>query len=92
MQTDSQDTGLVWIYVLVFIFTLVIVQFTILPVLNSYLVPALVSSTTDDAGFVEEKINNVMNIVRITMYLFYFVAFIYALLAIFKRERRDYYV
>jgi len=92
MEVDSQDTGLAWVFMLVFAFTLVIVHFIVYPVLNTYMVPALISSTTDTTGEVEGHIRNVMSILRTTSYLFFFSGFIYSLLAIFKRERRDYYV
>jgi hypothetical protein len=92
MEDYNQDTGLAWVYTLVFAFTLVIVHFVVYPVLNSYLVPALVSSTTDTSGVTEAKIRGVITILRITSYLFFFGGFVYSLLAIFKRERRDYYV
>lgn len=92
MNIDSQDTGLAWVFMLVFAFTLVIVHFVVYPVLNSYLVPSLVSASTDASGATEARIRNVIRILRITSYLFFFSGFIYSLLAIFKRERRDYYV
>lgn len=92
MNIDSQDTGLAWVFMLVFAFTLVIVHFIVYPVLNSYLVPSLVSASTDASGATEARIRNVIRILRITSYLFFFSGFIYSLLAIFKRERRDYYV
>ena len=92
MEFDSQDTGLAWVYMLVFAFTIVLVHFVVYPVLNSYMVPALVSSTTDTTGQTEAHIRNVINVLRITSYIFFFSGFIYSLLMIFRRERRDFYV
>jgi len=93
MEEDyNQDTGLAFVFMLVFAFTLVIVHFVVYPVLNTYLVPSLVSASTDLSGETEAKIRGVITILRITSYIFFFGGFIYSLLAIFKRERRDYYV
>lgn len=92
MNIDNQDTGLAWVFMLVFAFTLVIVHFIVYPILNSYMVPALISSSTDTSGMTEQKIRSVIGILRVTSYLFFFSGFIYSLLAIFRRERRDYYV
>lgn len=91
-QIDSQDTGLAWVFLIVFAFALIIVHFIIYPSINSKLIPALLAASTDTTGEVEHNIRNVMKILRITSYLFFFSGFVYALLAIFKRERRDYYV
>lgn len=92
MNIDNQDTGLAWVFMLVFAFTLVMVHFIVYPILNSYMVPALVDASTDASGMTEQKIRSVISILRNTSYLFFFSGFIYSLLAIFRRERRDYYV
>lgn len=92
MEFNNQDTGLAWVFMLVFAFTLVIVHFIVYPILNTYLVPSLIASSSDTSGMIEGKIRGVMGIMRTTSYLFFFTGFIYSLLAIFKRERRDYYV
>lgn len=95
VELKETETGLAWIYAIVFLFILGITHMVIFPSINSRVIPALEAGTTlTGAEFTEysNNIHRVMTYLRITTYILVFVTFIYMVLSVFRREQRDYYV
>lgn len=90
----DNDIGFVWIYALVVLFVLGIIELLILPAVETQFIPPMIASMNqtspgDVAAFIVQ-VNNVVGFIDKTMYVLMFVIVIYMIIMIFKKEEKLY--
>lgn len=88
--------GFIWIYVLIVMFAVGIIELLIMPAITFQLVPALeqtANSTLNatDAAAYTIKVQTTINFMHMAMYVVMFVIFVYAVVSVFKREESEIY-
>ena len=93
-MADNQNIGFVWLYCLVVIFVLGIIQLLILPALEAKLIPPMIATmdttTPGDVAAFTGQVAQVITFMDYTMYVIMFVVFVYGVISIFKREETYY--
>jgi len=92
----SSRTGFIWIYVLIVLFAVGIIEMVMMPAVEYQLVPSLqmtanmTLSPADAAGFASHVADTV-RFMHGAMYMVMFVLFVYAVVSVFKREETEMY-
>jgi ascorbate-specific PTS system EIIC-type component UlaA len=87
----SNNIGMVWLYCLVVLFVLGIIQLLILPAIEAKLIPVLISSQNTtmspaDLATYSGQVANVLHFMDISVYVLMFVVIVFAIVSIFKKE------
>jgi len=90
-MTAGSRIGFIWIYVLIVLFGVGILELLIMPAITFKLVPTLQTAanatlTPLDAASFAIKTETTINYMHIAMYVVMFVIFVYAIVSIFKKE------
>lgn len=93
-MADNQNIGYIWLYTLVVLFALGIIELLILPALEAKLIPPMIASmnttTPGDVAAFTGQVASVITFMDYTMYTIMFVVFVYAIISIFKKEETYY--
>jgi len=92
----ASRVGFIWIYVLIVLFAVGIMELILMPAIQYQLLPALQQSANmtlpaaDAEGFATNTANTI-KFMHMAMYMVMLVLFIYAIVSVFKREENDFY-
>lgn len=92
----GRKVGFIWIYGLIVLFAVGIIELLIMPAIEHKLVPSLIDSATitlppaDVAAFTAQ-VNSTIGFMHTAMYVVMFVIFVYMILSIFIREDNEFY-
>jgi len=96
VELDGQvDTGRQWIFGLVFIFTLGIIAMILIPVVDSFVRPALIQASTLQGAELDLYITQtgrVLFALKSTPFILMFVVFVFLILSVIRRERNQFVV
>lgn len=90
-MTAGSRIGFIWIYVLIVLFGVGIIELLLMPAIQFQLVPALQTTANAtlppiDAASFAIKTSTTINYMHGAMYVVMFVIFVYAIVSIFKKE------
>ena len=88
--------GFIWIYVLIVMFAVGIIELLIMPAITFQLVPALQQTanstlSVQDAADYSVKVTTTIGFMHSAMYVVMFVIFVYAVVSVFKRDENEMY-
>lgn len=91
----ANDVGMKWLYGLVVLFVLGIIELLLLPALEAKFVPQIIAASTstlsaDDIISFTAQTANVIRFIDITMYVLMFVTVVYMIIVIFQKEQTVY--
>ena len=86
--------GFIWVYFLIIVFAVGIIEMLIMPAIEFKLMPALQTTANNtlapvDAAAYQIQIHNMATYMHTAMYVVIFVVFVYAIVSIFKREESE---
>jgi hypothetical protein len=94
-RRNNNDTGNQWIFGLAFSFILVIMSVVLIPVVDDYVRPSLISASTLTGASLAEYIDNVnfvMTMVKFTPFILSFVVVVFLILTVTRKERQEFVI
>jgi heme/copper-type cytochrome/quinol oxidase subunit 2 len=90
----GSKVGFIWVYAIIIIFSIGIIEMLIMPAIEFKLMPALQTTANNtlapvDAAAYQIQIHNMATYMHTAMYVIFFVVFVYAVVSIFKREESE---